>query len=52
MGSPREAVYDVLAAKRQRAIDEKQIKTRDEWDRYEANNRAAEFDYRQNKAQR
>lgn len=46
MSSPREAIYDVLLSQKQRAtlVDEHDA-LREEWERYEAQNRAADAEY-------
>ena len=52
MGSPREAVYDVLLAKQQRSLDlavrrELPADLPDVWARYEQQNAAADAAYQQ-----
>lgn len=45
MSSPREAVYDVLLSKARRAREATAKRLLDEWERYEADNRAAHGTY-------
>lgn len=46
MSSPREAVYDVLLSRQQRAVKvERDDTLREDWEQYEARNETANADY-------
>lgn len=50
MSSPREAVYDVLQAKRGRALDAAKKEQSDDWKAYESANVRADAEYRRRSA--